>query len=66
MVQETTGILGTEYQASRVDVTVLDKNDTIAALQDGSLSSDQMVIISADRVIQDGSRVRIEEGGEAA
>ena len=66
VVQETTGILGTEYQASRVDVTVLDKNDTIAALQDGSLSSDQMVIISADRVIQDGSRVRIEEGGEAA
>lgn len=66
VVQETSGILGTEYQASRVDVTVLDKNDTIAALQDGSLSSDQMVIVSADRVIQDGSRVRLDEDGEAA
>jgi len=52
-------VLGTGVQARKVPVTVLEQNDTTAALADGSLSGDQRVIVSADRAIGPGSRVRV-------
>ena len=54
-------VLGTAMVARKVEVTVQDKNQTTAALGEGSLSTDQAVIVQADRELKNGSRVRISE-----
>lgn len=54
-------VLGTVLVARQVSVTVKDKNQTTAALESGSISSGQQVIISANRELKDGSRVRLVE-----
>lgn len=61
VLQETQSVLGNELTARRVDVTVLDKNETMAALSLGSLSGDQQIIVSSDKYIEAGSRVRLQE-----
>lgn len=61
VLQETQSVLGNELTARRVDVNVLDKNETMAALAVGSLSSSQEVIVDADKYIESGSRVRLSE-----
>lgn len=54
-------VLGEVLTARRVDVKVLDKNERTAALEEGSLSSDQKIIVGSSRLIEDGSRVRLVE-----
>lgn len=61
LVAETVDtVLGTEVQARAVSVTVLDKNGKTAALEEGSLHPDQQVIVSSDRLVDGGSRVRVQ------
>lgn len=57
--QET--ILGETMVARRVSVRILDKNDTTVALENGSVSSSEQVIINTSKTIEDGSRVRLRE-----
>lgn len=52
-------VLGTQMQARKVPVTVLEKNGTTAALEEGAIHSDQQIIVSADRAVDAGSRVRV-------
>ena len=59
IVQEQETVLGTQLTAKRMDVTVLDKNDSYAALSEDSLGADENVIVESDRVLEDGSRVRL-------
>lgn len=59
IVQEQETVLGTQLTAKRMDVTVLDKNDSYAALSEDSLGVDENVIVESDRVLEDGSRVRL-------
>lgn len=54
-------ILGEQLVARKVEVTVRDKNNSYAALEEGSLSSDQQIIISTDREVTEGSPVRLQE-----
>ena len=54
-------VLGTVMTARKLEVTVQDQNQTTAALGEGSLSTDQAVIVQADRELKDGCRVRISE-----
>ncbi|HCT92236.1 MAG TPA: hypothetical protein DF613_12790 [Lachnospiraceae bacterium] len=61
VVNETASVLGSTLTVQRVDVTVAEKNDSYAALSDGSLTSEQQIVIYADRTIESGSRVRLEE-----
>lgn len=61
VVQEEQGILGSEWYAVRLDVTVLEKNEKTAAVKDGILGYEQRVIVSSDKPIEAGSRVRLEE-----
>ena len=42
-------------------MTVEDKNESLAALENGVLSGDQQIVIETDRFIEDGSRVRLGE-----
>lgn len=51
-------VLGTVLTARKLEVTVRDRNQTLAALNDGSLSGDQQVVVSADRELTDGCRIR--------
>lgn len=54
-------ILGEQLVARKIEVTVRDKNNSYAALEEGSLSSEQQVIISTDREVTEGSPVRLQE-----
>lgn len=52
--------LGSETIAERIDVVVEDKNDTYAAIS-SNFESDQKLILSTNKPIQPGDRVRVEE-----
>ena len=58
ILQEEQGVLGTQLAVRRLNVEVLDKNDTEAALEEQVLTRDQEIVSSSSRMIQDGSRVR--------
>lgn len=51
-------VLGTQIQARSLLVTVLEKNENTAALE--GIHSDQQVIVAADRMVDSGSRVRVQ------
>ena len=57
---EQDSVLGKELRARKVSVNILDQNESYAALADGSISSQDEVIVSADKVVDDGSRIRLE------
>lgn len=60
VVQEVTSVMGAELQAKKVNVTVLEQNETMAALAEGMLGSKDKVIVGSDKTIDSGSRVRVE------
>ncbi len=61
VLEENAGILGKEWVARALQVTVEDRNESVAALSSSALSSQAKVIIETDRAIEDGSRVRLME-----
>ena len=42
-------------------VRIADKNDTYAALTEGTISNSQKIIVSSNKTIKEGDRVRLEE-----
>lgn len=61
VVDTVDSILGEVQVARKISVQVKEKNQTTAALAEGTLSSSQKVITDANREIQDGSRVRLQQ-----
>jgi len=61
VIVETDTVLGTELQVMRSDVTILDKNEKYAALAESDLAPNQQVVISSDKVISAGDKVRLAE-----
>ncbi|HIR76903.1 MAG TPA: hypothetical protein IAB97_08360 [Candidatus Choladousia intestinipullorum] len=60
LVAETyDSVMGTETRARKVSVTVQEQNESYAALGEGAISTDQEVIISSDKAVDDGSRIRL-------
>lgn len=59
VVEQVNTVLGPQQQARKVSVTVLEQNETTAALAEGALSSKQQVIVGSDRAVDIGSRVRV-------
>lgn len=57
--QET--ILGTELVAKRRKVKVLDRDEEFAALETGTFTDEEVIIVEADKEFEIGSRVREEE-----
>lgn len=53
-------VLGTEYRASRVNITVEDKDSTQAAVT-GNLGRDDLVISGSTKDIGEGDKVRLKE-----
>ena len=60
-VGERSGILGPEFVARKTYVTVLDQNDSQAALEEGGLSGEEEVITDYSGEIADGDVVRYKE-----
>ena len=52
-------VLGRQMQARKVNVTVLEKNETTAALAEGAVGAQDQVIVSADRAVDARSRIRV-------
>lgn len=61
VVDTENSVLGEVQVARRVDVRVQDKNESVAALVNGAVANTEQVIVSSDRAIEDGSRVRLQE-----
>lgn len=57
-------VLGGQFVAQRMDVTVAEKNGQSAAISDSSLTKDSDVIVASDGMISEGERVRLQEGAE--
>lgn len=60
-IQETKTVLGTELTAERIPVTILDKNESLAALSPGALTEDQKLITGSNKEVNGGDRVRLED-----
>ena len=54
-------ILGEVNVVRKQRVTILDKNETTVAISEEGLASQQEVVVSANKNLQDGIRVRMEE-----
>lgn len=61
VVDTKDSVLGQVEVARKVEVSVLAKNESLAALQEGSIGAQQKIIVNSDREIQEGSRVRLQE-----
>ena len=61
VVDTENSVLGEVQVARRVDVRVQDKNETVAALVNGEVANTEEIIVSSDRAIEDGSRIRLQE-----
>lgn len=57
MAEENT-VLGGEYVAQRMDVTVAEKNAMYAALTNSDLTEESQVIVSSDQMLSAGEKVR--------
>ncbi len=51
-------VLGQEYYAQKIEVTVSDKNSSYAAIEEGGIDAQQEVIISSNKTINNGERIR--------
>jgi|GEM_PF-2571693 len=59
-VRETQTAMGTEYAASRVDVVLLERNESYAAIA-GGLTGSSQIIMQANKAVSDGDRIRLAE-----
>ena len=53
-------MIGTQFFTRKVQIQILDKNSSYAAVQEGSLGAEERVVTAAERYIQAGDRVRLE------
>ena len=61
LIRETETILGTELSVVRQEVTVRDKNEGSAALEDGSLGANDQFVVFSSKEISSGDKVRLME-----
>lgn len=61
VVNEREGILGTEYYVEEINVSVIDKNDKLAAIE-GALTEESRIIESSTKEIKKGDVVRLADG----
>ena len=61
LIEQQSGSLGSSLSVRRVDVHVLDRDSSRAALQ-GGVSQRDMLVMRSERELSDGDRVRMKEG----
>ena len=57
---ETESILGKEMEARKISVKILEQNNSVAALDPGSIAVGAQVIISAEGFLDVGTRIRVQ------
>ncbi len=60
VIEERETVIGTQFFTRKVQIQILDKNSSYAAVQEGSLGAAERVVTAAERYIQAGDRVRPE------
>ncbi len=60
VAEEVNTVLGPQLQAKKITVTVLDQNETMAALAEGAVGPQNQIIVGSDRAVGPGSRIRVE------
>ena len=60
VAEEYDSIMGTEQRARKMNVTVLEQNESYAALSEGAIGSETELIVQSDKAVDNGSRVRVE------
>lgn len=58
IIRETSTILGTELQVIRRQVKVVDRNDSFAALEDGTLGQEEQFVTNCESDLKNGDVVR--------
>lgn len=61
VVNEREGILGTEYYVEEITISVVDKNDRLAAIE-GAVSDESLILESSSKEVQKGDVVRLADG----
>lgn len=61
LAEERENILGTELTAVRAEVEVLEKNKDKAALKNDDLSGNSKIILTSQKNIKTGDRIRLED-----
>ena len=61
VLKEREGILGQEYYVDEMNVSVIDKNDNWAAIEEGTVDKESRIILSATKEVKTGESVRWEE-----
>ncbi len=61
VLKEREGILGQEYYVDEINVSVIDKNDNWAAIEEGTVDKESRIILSATKEVKTGESVRWEE-----
>lgn len=54
-------VLGKQYFTRKVEVKILEKNSSYAALENGALNSENLIVTDSDTYLQAGDRVRLRE-----
>ena len=62
LVQKEDTILGKQEVARKMEIKVLEKNGTYAALDPDVLDSESRIVAESDRFVESGDRVRLKEG----
>lgn len=61
LIRETDTIMGTELSVVKKEVTIQDKNESEAALEDSSLSEEDRFVVYANKAVAPGDKVRLLE-----
>ena len=61
IIQEDAGFLGPELTAARLNVEILEKNESYAAIDGGSLVAGQEFIADSNKPLEAGDRVRLNQ-----
>ena len=59
VAEEKEGILGTEWIVRRVQVSIVDSNDTVAAISGVEISTETRIVTSFTKALRDGAVVRV-------
>ncbi len=52
MAEERDTVLGSEYFTRSVEVKIIEKNSSYAAVEEGSLTSDSLVVVDSDAYME--------------
>ena len=59
VAEEREGILGAEWRVRKVVVSILDRTDSVVAVESGEITTETRIVISTEKPLNDGDVVRL-------